>query len=170
MTTKKAEAELTAEEIIDRYGDMVYRLAVSQAMNRTDADDIFQEVFVRLVRHVKDLQDMEHAKAWLIRVTINCTKKHFGQYWNKNVFPIEETEEVPKREEGFEQAEKKIDNPVMQAVSKLPPKYRGCVHLFYFEELSVKEIAEMTDQTESTVKSQLHRARKMLKEMLGDIS
>lgn len=170
MRTKKAEAELTAEEIIDRYGDMVYRLAVSQAMNRTDADDIFQEVFVRLVRHVKDLQDMEHAKAWLIRVTINCTKKHFGQYWNKNVFPIEETEEVPKREEGFEQAEKKIDNPVMQAVSKLPPKYRGCVHLFYFEELSVKEIAEMTDQTESTVKSQLHRARKMLKEMLGDIS
>ena len=170
MRTKKAEAELTAEEIIDRYGDMVYRLAVSQAMNRTDADDIFQEVFVRLVRHVKDLQDMEHAKAWLIRVTINCTKKHFGQYWNKNVFPIEETEEVPKREEGFEQAEKKIDNPVMQAVSKLPPKYRGCVHLFYFEELSVKEIAEMTDQTESTVKSRLHRARTMLKEMLGDIS
>ena len=170
MRTKKAEAELTAEEIIDRYGDMVYRLAVSQAMNRTDADDIFQEVFVRLVRHVKDLQDMEHAKAWLIRVTINCTKKHFGQYWNKNVFPIEETEEVPKREEGFEQAEKKIDNPVMQAVAKLPPKYRGCVHLFYFEELSVKEIAEMTDQTDSTVKSQLHRARKMLKEMLGDIS
>ena len=170
MRTIKAEAELTAEEIIDRYGDMVYRLAVSQVRNRTDADDIFQEVFVRLVRHVKDLQDMEHAKAWLIRVTINCTKKHFGQYWNKNVFPIEETEEVPKREEGFEQAEKKIDNPVMQAVSKLPPKYRGCVHLFYFEELSVKEIAEMTDQTESTVKSQLHRARKMLKEMLGDIS
>ena len=170
MRTKKAEAEITAEEIIDRYADMVYRLAVSQAMNRTDADDIFQEVFVRLIRHVGDLRDMEHAKAWLIRVTINCTKKHFGQYWNKNVFPVEETEEVPKREEGFEQVEKKIDNPVMQAVSKLPPKYRGCVHLFYFEELSIKEIAQMTGQKESTVKSQLHRARKMLKEMLGDIS
>ena len=170
MRTIKAEAEITTEEIIDRYADMVYRLAVSQVRNRTDADDIFQEVFVRLVRHVKDLQDMEHAKAWLIRVTINCTKKHFGQYWNKNVFPIEETEEVPKREEGFEQAEKKIDNPVMQAVSKLPPKYRGCVHLFYFEELSVKEIAKMTGQKESTVKSQLHRAREMLKGMLGDIS
>lgn len=170
MRTIKAEAEITAEEIIERYGDMVYRLAVSQVRNRTDADDIFQEVFVRLVRHVKDLQDMEHAKAWLIRVTINCTKKHFGQYWNKNVYPMEETEEVPKREEGFEQVEKKIDNPVMQAVSKLPPKYRGCVHLFYFEELSVKEIAKMTGQKESTVKSRLHRAREMLKEMLGDIS
>lgn len=170
MRTIKAEAEITAEEIIERYGDMVYRLAVSQVRNRTDADDIFQEVFVRLVRHIKDLQDMEHAKAWLIRVTINCTKKHFGQYWNKNVYPMEETEEVPKREEGFEQVEKKIDNPVMQAVSKLPPKYRGCVHLFYFEELSVKEIAKMTGQKESTVKSRLHRAREMLKEMLGDIS
>ena len=67
-------------------------------------------------------------------------------------------------------AEEIIDNPVMQAVSKLPPKYRGCVHLFYFEELSVKEIAKMTGQKEATVKSQLHRAREMLKEMLGDIS
>ena len=67
-------------------------------------------------------------------------------------------------------AEEIIDNPVMQAVSKLPPKYRGCVHLFYVEELSVKEIAGMTDQTEDTSKSRLHRARKMLKEMLGDIS
>ena len=67
-------------------------------------------------------------------------------------------------------AEEIIDNPVMQAVSKLPPKYRGCVHLFYFEELSVKEIAEMTGQKESTVKSQLCRAREMLKGILGDIS
>lgn len=80
------------------------------------------------------------------------------------------TEEVPKQEEGFEQVEKKIDNTVMQAVSKLPPKYRSCVHLFYFEELSIREIAQVTEQTQSTVKSQLHRARKMLKEMLGDIS
>lgn len=168
MRTK--ETKLTAEEIIDRYADMVYRLAVSQTKNRTDADDIFQEVFVRLVRHVHELQDMEHAKAWLIRVTLNCAKKHFGQYWNKNVFPMEETEEVPKKEEGFEQVERQIDNPVLQAVTKLPPKYRGCVHLFYFEELSVREIAQMTGQKESTVKSQLHRAREMLKGMLGDIS
>ena len=113
---------------------------------------------------------MEHAKAWLIRVTLNCAKKHFGQYWNKNVFPMEETEEVPKKEEGFEQVEQQIDNPVLQAVTKLPPKYRGCVHLFYFEELSVMEIAQMPGQKESTVKSQLHRAREMLKGMLGDIS
>lgn len=168
MRTK--ESKLTAEEIIDRYADMVYRLAVSQTKNRTDADDIFQEVFVRLVRHVHELQDMEHAKAWLIRVTLNCAKKHFGQYWNKNVFPMEEREEVPKKEEGFEQVERQIDNPVLQAVTKLPPKYRGCVHLFYFEELSVREIAQMTGQKESTVKSQLHRAREMLKGMLGDIS
>lgn len=170
MRTKKTEVGLTAEEIIDRYADMVYRLAVSQVRNRPDADDIFQEVFVRLVRHVEDLQDMEHAKAWLIRVTINCAKKHFGQYFYKNVFPMEETEEIPTMEEGFEQAEKKMDNPVMQAVSKLPSKYRSCVHLFYFEELSIKEIAQMTGQKESTVKSRLYRAREMLKEMLGEIS
>lgn len=161
---------ITADEIIHLYGDMVYRLAVSQAKNRTDADDIFQEVFVRLVRHTGELQSMEHAKAWLIKVTLNCAKKHFGQYWNKNVFPMEETEEVPKEETGYEQVEKRLDNPVSNAVAKLPPKYRGVVHLFYFEELSVREIAMMTGQKETTVKSQLHRAREMLKEMLGDVS
>lgn len=166
----KEETGFTSEEIIDRYADMVYRLAISQVKNRTDADDIFQEVFVRLVGHVNELQNMEHAKAWLIKVTLNCSKKHFGQYWNKNVFPMAETKEVPEEEAGYEQVEKKIDNPVSSAVAKLPPVYRGTVHLFYFEELTVSEIAKVTGQKESTVKSQLHRARKMLKEMLGDVS
>lgn len=165
----KEETGITADEIIDRYADMVYRLAVSQAKKPADADDIFQEVFVRLVKHVHELKDMEHAKAWLIKVTLNCTKKYFGQYWNKNVFLLEETQEVPKEEKGYEQAERRLDNPVLSAVKKLPPKYRGTVHLFYFEELSVKEIAIVTGQKESTVKSQLHRAREMLKEMLGDV-
>lgn len=165
MIEKKSE--LTAEEVIDRYADMVYRLAVSQVKKQADAEDIFQEVFIRLIRHIQELQSMEHARAWLITVTMNCAKKHFGNYWNKNVYLMEETEEMQGYEEGYEQVERKINNPVSEAVKKLPPKYRGVVHLFYFEELSVIEIAEVTKQKESTVKSQLFRAREMLREMLA---
>ena len=79
------EGQITAEDAIDRYADMVYRLALSQMKNKTDADDLFQEVFVRLVSNVEKLESWEHVKAWMIRVTINCAKKHFDLYWNKNV-------------------------------------------------------------------------------------
>ncbi len=158
------EGQITAEAAIDRYADMVYRLALSQMKNKTDADDLFQEVFIRLVSNVEKLESWEHVKAWLIRVTINCAKKHFDLYWNKNVDYIEDEERV-RGEEVYEPPE---DEPVRGAVAKLPPKYRLAVHLFYYEELSVAEIAEQTGQKEGTVKSQLHRAREMLREMLED--
>ena len=158
------EEQITAEAAIDRYADMVYRLALSQMKNRTDADDLLQEVFVRLVSNVEKLESWEHVKAWLIRVTVNCAKKHFDLYWNKNVDYMEDETRL-KGEEAYEPPE---EHPVRGAVAKLPPKYRLAVHLFYYEELSVAEIAELTGQKEGTVKSQLHRAREMLKEILEE--
>ena len=157
------EEQITAQAAIDRYADMVYRLALSQMKNTTDADDLFQEVFVRLVRHVQDLETWEHVKAWLIRVTINCAKKYYEQYWNRNVDYMEEPERVADTEEIYEPPE---EHPVREAVQKLPPKYRLGIHLYYYEEFSVAEIARLTEQKESTVKSQMHRAREMLKQIL----
>lgn len=158
------EEQITAEAAVDRYADMVYRLALSQMKNRTDADDLFQEVFVRLVSNIEKLESWEHVKAWLIRVTINCAKKHFDLYWNKNVDYIEDEERIS----GEEVCGPPPEHPVREMVSKLPPKYRIAVHLYYYEELSVAEIAELTGQKEGTVKSQLHRAREMLKELLDE--
>lgn len=157
------EERITAEDAIDKYADMVYRLALSQVKNRVDADDIFQEVFVRLVTHIQDLESWEHVKAWLIRVTINCARKHFNQYWNKSVDYIEDTGRLEGEAAEFEIPE---EHPVRAAVSRLPVKYRIVVHLYYFEELSIAEIAQLTEQKESTVKSQMHRAREMLKDIL----
>lgn len=159
------EERITAQEAIDRYADMVYRLALSQMKNTTDADDLFQEVFVRLVSHVQDLESWEHVKAWLIRVTINCAKKHYEQYWNKNVDYMEEPERVEDDSGGYEMLE---EHPVRAAVQKLPAKYRLVIHLYYFEERTVAEIAQLTEQKESTVKSQMHRAREMLKDLIGE--
>lgn len=161
---EESTIKITPEEVIDRYADMVYRLAFLQVNNKADADDIFQEVFIRLVSHIYKLQSWEHVKAWLIRVTINCCKKHFGRSAVKKCLPLEEVEETGALEEGFDKAEG--DGPVTVAVRKLPPKYRRVVHLFYYEELSVAEIAGITGQKETTVKSQLFRGREMLKEVL----
>lgn len=157
---------ITADGAVDRYADMVYRLALSQMKNRADADDLFQEVFVRLVGNVHKLESWEHTKAWLIRVTANCARKHFDQYWNKNVFGMEDAEQVGSEAVNDVAAG---EHPVRLAVESLPPKYRLVIHLFYYEQFSVREIAKMTDQKESTVKSRLFRAREMLKELLeGD--
>jgi RNA polymerase sigma-70 factor (ECF subfamily) len=164
----KGKSNITAEGAIERYADMVYRLALSQMGNKQDADDIFQEVFVRLVKHVHNLQTWKHVKAWLIKVTINCCKKHFAQYWNKNVYPMETLKIGQTVEEGYSIPEEGI--PVTAVVGKLPPKYRYVIYLFYYEELSIIEIGKVTGQKESTIKSQLFRAREMLKEMLkGDV-
>lgn len=156
---------MTAEQALERYADMVYRLALAEVKNKTDADDIFQEVFVRLVGNIHKLSSEEHIKAWLIRVTINCSRKLFSSYWKKNVdFFEEETELGAESKELANLLDK--DSPVLAAVHKLPEKYRVIVHLFYFEEFSVQEIQKILRLKESTVKSQLFRARQMLKEML----
>lgn len=161
---KQEKQRMSPEEVIDKYADMVYRLALLQVKNQTDADDIFQEVFIRLVSNIQKLQNEEHVKAWLIRVTINCSKKHFARIKNQDVFSIDELEQTGAEEDGYLQAEGQ--GPVSMAVGKLPPKYRNVIHLFYFEEMSVQEIAKITEQKETTVKSQLFRAREMLEEML----
>lgn len=164
----KGKNGVSPQEAVDEYADMVYRLALLQVKNKLDADDVFQEVFVRLVRHADRLENMEHAKAWLIKVTLNCARKHFASYWNKNVYPVDEMEEVAVEESGYERAER--DSSVIAAVRRLSPKYRSVIHLFYYEELSVAEIAKATGIKETTVKSQLSRAREMLKDMLkGEI-
>ena len=158
------DEQITADAAIDRYADMVYRLARSQMKNTTDADDLFQEVFVRLVSHIQDLESWEHVKAWLIRVTINCAKKHYEQYWNRNVDYMEEPERMADEGDGYELPE---EHPVRAAVQKLPPKYRAAIFLRYYEGYAVGEIARMLGVKPALVSTWLARGREKLKMMLG---
>ncbi len=144
-------------EIIRKYFDTVYRLALSRTNNKDLADECLQEVFLRYIKSDKEFESEEHIKAWLITVTINCTKSLFASPWLKKHTPL--TEDIV-----FETPER---NDVYFAVAKLPSKYRTVIHLFYYEDMPVKEIAECLRLRESTVKSHLHRARAMLKPLLG---
>ncbi len=153
---KTAETSDFKHAMIEKYFDTVYRLALSQTQDSHRADDVLQDVFVRYINTDKVFESEEHIKAWLIRVTINCSKSTFTNSWFKKTVPLSEdlVFEMPEQEE------------VYFAVAKLPQKYRAVIHLFYFEDLSVKEIADYLKIKESTVKSQLHRGREMLKEIL----
>ncbi len=141
---------------IEEFFPMVYRLALAQTKNRSYADDIVQEVFIRYIKSSAKLKDSEHKKAWLIRVTINCAKSMFSTAWFQKTVPLEE-------DVVFDTKEK---SDVYYAVLELPQKYRAVIHLYYYEDMSVTEIADTLKISEGTVKTRLFRARKSLKEIL----
>jgi len=124
--------------------------------NRYDADDVMQEVFLRYIRSGKEFADEEHRRAWLIRATINCSKTLLSSAWFRKTSPLEDTLTTELEEK----------SEVYYAVMDLPVKYRTVIHLYYYEDLSVSQISGLLKTKETTVKSQLHRARSLLKETL----
>lgn len=144
------------KNIVEKYFDMIYRLALSQTKSREHADDVVQETFLRYIRSDKKFESDEHIKAWLIRVTINCCKNVFTSSWAKKTVPL--CEDIV-----FDTEEK---HDVYYAVLELPPKYRTVIHLFYYEDFSIADIAKYLNKNESTIKSQLSRGRNMLREKL----
>ncbi len=149
----------SVDGILDRYATMVYRLAFARTKSHYDADDVLQEVFLRYIRSAPLFVEEEHRKAWLIRTTINCSKTMLTSAWMRKVVPLEDTLVTQMKEH----------SEVYYAVLALPQKYRTVIHLFYYEDYSVAEIAQLLDCREATVKSQLFRARNMLRNQLkGD--
>ena len=145
---------------VNRWGDMVYRLALARTASVPDAEDVFQEVFLRYFRHEERFQSDEHRKAWLIRCTVNRAKSLTASPWKKRTVPLETAEEVGVEDDHRE---------VYSAVLSLPPKYRAVIHLHYFEGLSVAEMAADLGLAEGTVKSQLSRGRALLRNMLEEV-
>ena len=147
-------------QAVERWGDMVWRLALARTANVSDAEDVFQEVFLRYFRHEEQFQSDEHRKAWLIRCTVNRAKSLTASPWKKRTVPLETAEEVGVEDDYRE---------VYSAVLSLPGKYRAVIHLHYFEGLPVAEMARMLQVPEGTVKSQLSRGRALLREMLKEV-
>lgn len=149
-----------AGELVSAYGDMVYRLAYIRTRSRADAEDVAQEVFLRYFRKNPVFQTAEHQKAWLIRVTVNCTKNLLTSAWNRYTVPRDDTLPEPPC------SEKEADTSVTDAVMQLGKRDRTVVHLYYYEDYSLAEIAAATGDTESAVKSRLFHARQKLRELL----
>lgn len=147
------------DEIIKEYSSMVYRLAFSLAKSKTDADDIFQEVFLRYIRKNTEFENEEHRKAWLIRVTINCSNSFWSSAWKKKTVPLSDTDQLEDNVSFGIQEE----TTLYYELTKLPKKYRKVIHLFYYEDMSTDQISKILDIKPATVRTQLTRARAMLK-------
>ena len=149
------------ELLARRYMDMVFRLAFSYMKSASDADDVTQNVLLRLLRSTKPFESEEHARFWLVRVTMNECKRALRSQWRK-AGDIEEY----ANELHFETQE---HSDLFYAVMELPEKYRIVIHLFYYEDYSVREIAGILRITEANVKVRLSRGRRLLKEALQEV-
>ena len=149
-------------ELFDEFSDMVYKIAFVRVSQPSDADDVFQDVFMQLVRHANKLRSREHAKAWLIRCTMNFCNSHHRSAWQKKTVGIEESFYSGQTELGYEHIE------LLEAVRSLTPEHQEVIHLFYYEGYSGKEIADILDINENTVKSRLRRARQELQSVWGE--
>lgn len=151
-------------EAVRMYGNTVFRIAYQYCGNRSDAEDIVQNTFMKLLQSEKCFEDEEYLKRWLIRVAINDAKNLNLSFWKRSVFSM--TDSTVEGADIFATAE---HTALHDAVMKLPAKYRIVVHLFYFEDYSIKEIAEIINVKETTVQTQLMRARRKLKEQLKEV-
>ncbi len=151
------------EICLNKYGNMVYRLAYIQTKSKEQADDIYQDVFLKLLQQKTKIENNEHLKAWLIKTTLNCCKDYWKSAWFRKRVSFddvpEQTAEIPANESSMH---------LTNCVKKLPAKYREIIHLYYYEEYSQKEIASILDISENTVATRMVRGRKLLKKYLDE--
>ena len=159
VTPVDNQLQMEFERVLRQYGDNIYHIALLHTKNNMDAQDIVQEVFLKYAERQDAFESDEHRKAWLIRVTVNMCKNLLKSSWFKKTTDLNE-DILPTTSIESEQ------NTVVDAVMKLPEKYRDVIHLFYFEGYSIKEISDITGQKVNAVKTQLSRARNQLKNIL----
>lgn len=144
---------------LNKYSDMVYRICFLYLHNSADVEDVFQEVFLKLLQNKKQFENDEHEKSWLIRVTINKCKDMLKSFWKNRVDFVENIEQT---------YEKKNDNELLQIIVSLSPKYKDVIYLFYYEEYTVPQIAKILNQNMNTIYSNLRRARMLIKHELEE--
>lgn len=153
--------KLPIEVLIEKYKNNIYAVAFNICKNKHDAEDVVQDTFIQYLSQKKDFQSEQHIRAWIIRVAINKAKNKNNLFFRRNSLPLEDYIETLT----FESDE---SHELFQAVMKLPEKYRIVIHLFYYEDYSVQEIADILKITQNNVKVRLSRGRLSLRKTLKE--
>lgn len=146
------------EAFVLQHENRLYRLALSTLGNKAEAEDVVQDVFVKVMEKRPVFQSPDHETAWLIKVTTNLCKTRLRSSWWKKTVPLVESFLAQTEEQ----------NSLIETIQSLPVKYKVVIHLFYYEGYTTREIAEITGQKESTVRSLLTRARQKMKLLLKE--
>ncbi len=161
------------EALIRQYGNDVLRTAYMYVKDIHTAEDIFQDVFIKVNQKLSTFEGNSSIKTWIIRITINTCKDYLKSAWNRRVVPMMEYQEDSIiSETDYDDVEKQdTKDLIMKEVLSLPSKYKDIVLCVYYQQMSLTEAANALGLAEGTVKSRLSRARKRLKAALeGRIS
>lgn len=150
------------ETLVEAYQDHLFAVAFNVCKNAQDAEDVVQDTFIQYLSQKREFESEEHIRAWLIRVAINKSKNKLTSFFRRNVLPLEDYIQTLQ----FESEE---SCELFETVMKLPEKYRIVIHLFYYEDYSVKEIADILKLTPDNVKVRLSRGRKLLRTTLKEV-
>ena len=137
------------------YKDMIYSISFTYLHNRSDAEDVCQDVFVKYLNSRLDFQSLDNEKYWLIRVTINTAKSYLKKAWRGRVLLSDEIVSLVATEE---------DRSMFELIYGLPEKYKEVIVLYYYENLKIDEISKVLHISKDNVKKRLQRARDMIKE------
>lgn len=148
------------------YSKDVLRVSYFYLGNREKAEDIMQEVFMKVHKNPPQLEEGKE-KSWLLKVALNLCRDYWRSSWAKRVILGTKTLELAPADDEIEEREKKAS--IMQAIYKLPPQYKEVILLFYYQNLSIKDISELLNQAEGTIASRISRARGLLKQELTEL-
>ena len=152
------EFSTRAEKLVDKYAELVYRLAYARTRSKEAAEDIFQDVFLKLVSKRPAFDSEEHEKAWFCRVTVNCANSYWRNPFRRRTQPLDGTEAGALSAPGPEES-----GQLDACLDRLSPQLRTIIHLYYYEGYSSPEIAALLGKGESAVRMALMRARRQLR-------
>lgn len=173
ITQYEGLPEYDIEKLIRLYGNDVLRTAYMYVKDIHIAEDIFQNVFIKVNQKLSTFEGNSSIKTWIIRITINASKDYLKSSWNKRVVPMMEYQEDSIiSETDYEEVETKDQRELIrQAVLSLPDKYKDIVLCVYFQDMTLTEASKVLNISEGTAKSRLSRGRQRLKNLLeGRIS
>lgn len=163
------DREKVLDHLMDKYGNSILHLAYSYVGNREIAEDLTQEIFVKCYQKMDQYQKRSSLKSWLWRIAINHCKDYLKSWHYKHIVISDEQAKCTssgEREVEHEVIQKYEDEQLVQAVLSLPDTYREVLYLYYFEELKIKEISNLINVNQNTIKTRLKKAKEILKDRL----
>ena len=161
--------DTVVERLIEQYGQEVYKIAYFYMKETQLAEDVFQEVFYKVIKNYHKFNHQSSEKTWLIRITINTCKDMLRTSWIKRVttFGVWQDSEN-EYEKPYDIEKKETNKELYELIQRLPQKYKEILLLFYYKDLTYEEISEILQVPEGTVRSRLSRAREKLKKMMNE--
>ncbi|PKG23168.1 sigma-70 family RNA polymerase sigma factor [Niallia nealsonii] len=157
-------------EIIEKYGQDMLQLTFSYVNNKALAEDLTQDIFVKCYKSLHTYKQNSSLKTWLWRIAINHCKDYLKSWYNKNVVEMQNEGSLTSNGEMVEDViiQREEEERLVSFVMKLPVKYREVIYLYYFEELTIKEISLIIHVNENTIKTRMKKAKALLKKEWRD--